>query len=61
MGKPRLRATISALVITSITARTGWRLGNDTHPVSITIDLILLAIMAWGLSFFIRAAFEEQP
>ena len=60
MGKTRLRETIYALSITSVIARTGWRLGNDTHPVSITIDLILLAIMAWGLSLFIRAAYGEQ-
>lgn len=61
MGKTRLRATATALLCTSIIARTGWRLGNDTHPVSITIDLIVLAAMAWGIHFFIRAAYEEQP
>lgn len=61
MGKTRLRATISALAIISITARTGWHLGTNPHPVSITIDLIVLALIAWGIHCFIRAAYQEQP
>lgn len=61
MGKTRLRATTTALLYTGIIARAGWRLHADTHPVSITIDLIVIAAMAWGLSFFMRAAYEERP
>lgn len=61
MGKTRLKATISALVFTSITARTGWHLGTNPHPVSITLDLIVLALIAWGIYYFMRAAYKEQP
>lgn len=61
MGKTRLRATTTALLYTSIIAHNGWHLGKATHPVSITIDLIVIAAMAWGLSFFMRAAYEERP
>lgn len=60
MGKTRLKAAFLSLLITSISARAGWRLHADTHPVSITIDLIVLALMAWGIYFLMRAAYEDR-